>query len=69
MSNTSERELAGVFAALGDATRLALVTRLLAVGALTATALSEERLASVREAYIAPIKVESPTRVAPRTCP
>lgn len=28
-----------------------------------------ERLASVREAYIAPIKVESPTRVAPRTCP
>ena len=28
-----------------------------------------ERLASVREAYIAPIKVESPPRVAPRTCP
>jgi len=28
-----------------------------------------ERLASVREAYIAPIKVESPHPVAPRTCP
>jgi len=27
-----------------------------------------ERLASVREAYIAPIKVESPTRVALRSC-
>ncbi|HWP21017.1 MAG TPA: metalloregulator ArsR/SmtB family transcription factor [Burkholderiaceae bacterium] len=40
MSNAVEPGLARVFFALGDATRLALVTRLLAAGALSATALA-----------------------------
>lgn len=56
MSNTPERELAGVFAALGDTTRLALVTRLLAAGALTATSLSEGQ-AITRQAIVKHLQV------------
>lgn len=41
MSRASERAVAGVFFALGDGTRLSVVRKLSAEGALTATALSE----------------------------
>ncbi len=56
MSNKAEQELAGVFAALGDATRLALVTRLLAAGALSATALVEGQAIS-RQAIVKHLQV------------
>lgn len=56
MSNRSEGDLAGVFAALGDATRLALVTRLLAAGALSATALAEGQAIS-RQAIVKHLQV------------
>ena len=51
MSSKVDQELAGVFAALGDATRLALVTRLLVAGALSATALAEGQAIS-RQAIV-----------------
>ncbi|GAB2482123.1 metalloregulator ArsR/SmtB family transcription factor [Comamonas humi] len=41
MSNAREQTLASVFAALGDATRLALVSRLLVAGALSASTLAQ----------------------------
>lgn len=41
MSRARERELAGVFFALGDGTRLSVIARLVAAGALSATALSD----------------------------
>lgn len=56
MSNGRERELAGVFAALGDTTRLALVTRLLAAGALSATTLAEGQAIS-RQAIVKHLQV------------
>ncbi|VXB53040.1 helix-turn-helix transcriptional regulator [Massilia sp. 9I] len=40
MSNNSKGELAQVFAALGDGVRLQLIGRLLAAGAMSATALA-----------------------------
>jgi DNA-binding transcriptional ArsR family regulator len=40
MSTARERAVAGVFSALSDGTRLAMLTRLRACGALSATALS-----------------------------
>lgn len=40
MSNSNQGELAQVFAALGDGVRLQLVSRLLAAGAMSATALA-----------------------------
>ena len=51
MSNRRERDLASVFAALRDATRLALVTRLLAAGALSATVLAKGQAIS-RQAIV-----------------
>ncbi|OVZ57874.1 transcriptional regulator [Pigmentiphaga sp. NML080357] len=56
MSNRREHDLAGVFAALGDATRLALVTHLLAAGALSATALAQGRDIS-RQAIVKHLQV------------
>lgn len=41
MSNASRGELAQLFAALGDGVRLQLISRLLAAGALSATALAD----------------------------
>lgn len=40
MSNSTKGELAQVFAALGDGVRLQLIARLLAAGAMSATALA-----------------------------
>ncbi|MDG3579505.1 metalloregulator ArsR/SmtB family transcription factor [Rhizobium sp. YJ-22] len=62
MSNKAEQELAGVFAALGDATRLALVTRLLAAGALSATALAEGQAIS-RQAIVKHLQVLEAARL------
>lgn len=62
MSNRAEQELAGVFAALGDATRLALVTRLLAAGALSATALAEGQAIS-RQAIVKHLQVLEAARL------
>jgi len=56
MSSGTERDLAGVFAALGDATRLSLVMRLLATGALSATALAEGQEIS-RQAIVKHLQV------------
>ncbi|MBB6484707.1 helix-turn-helix transcriptional regulator [Rhizobium lusitanum] len=56
MSNGRERELADVFAALGDTTRLALVMHLLAVGALSATNLAEGQAIS-RQAIVKHLQV------------
>ncbi|MFJ6321561.1 MULTISPECIES: metalloregulator ArsR/SmtB family transcription factor [unclassified Rhizobium] len=56
MSNGGERELADVFAALGDTTRLALVMHLLAVGALSATNLAEGQSIS-RQAIVKHLQV------------
>ncbi|ENN86516.1 ArsR family transcriptional regulator [Rhizobium freirei PRF 81] len=56
MSNGRERELADIFAALGDATRLALVTQLLTVGALSATNLAEGQAIS-RQAIVKHLQV------------
>ncbi|WP_018431356.1 metalloregulator ArsR/SmtB family transcription factor [Hoeflea sp. 108] len=56
MSNGSEQDLASVFAALGDATRLALVTRLLAAGALSATTLADGQAIS-RQAIVKHLQV------------
>ncbi|RZS78934.1 ArsR/SmtB family transcription factor [Pigmentiphaga kullae] len=56
MSKGREHELARVFAALGDATRLALVAHLLAGGALSATALAEGRDIS-RQAIVKHLQV------------
>ena len=62
MSSKAEQELAGVFAALGDATRLALVTRLLAAGALSATALAEGQAIS-RQAIVKHLQVLEAARL------
>jgi len=62
MSNKAEQELAGVFAALGDATRLALVTRLLAAGALSATAPAEGQAIS-RQAIVKHLQVLEAARL------
>jgi DNA-binding transcriptional ArsR family regulator len=56
MSKRRESDLAGVFAALGDETRLALVTRLLAAGALSATALAQGQAIS-RQAIVKHLQV------------
>jgi len=56
MSSGSERDLASVFAALGDATRLGLVTRLLAAGALSATTLADGQAVS-RQAIVKHLQV------------
>ncbi len=56
MSKGSEHDLASVFAALGDATRLALVTRLLAAGALSATTLADRQAIS-RQAIMKHLQV------------
>jgi len=56
MSKGREQDLARVFAALGDATRLALVAHLLAGGALSATALAEGRDTS-RQAIVKHLQV------------
>lgn len=62
MSSKIDQELAGVFAALGDATRLALVTRLLAAGALSATALAEGQAIS-RQAIVKHLQVLEAARL------
>ena len=62
MSNPSEPDLAGVFAALGDATRLALVTRILAAGALSATALAQGQ-AITRQAIVKHLQVLEAARI------
>ena len=56
MSKGREQDLARVFAALGDTTRLALVAHLLAGGALSATALAEGRDIS-RQAIVKHLQV------------
>jgi len=56
MSKGREQDLARVFAALGDATRLALVGHLLAAGALSATALAAGRDIS-RQAVVKHLQV------------
>jgi DNA-binding transcriptional ArsR family regulator len=56
MSNNSSSELARLFAALGDGVRLQLVNRLLAAGALSATALAEGETIS-RQAIVKHLQV------------
>ena len=56
MSKARERTLARVFFALGDGTRLALVRKLLAAGALSATALSQDAAVS-RQAIVKHLQV------------
>ncbi|MDX3907529.1 MAG: metalloregulator ArsR/SmtB family transcription factor [Pigmentiphaga sp.] len=56
MSNKREHDPARLFAALGDRNRLALVTRLVAAGALTATALSDGQPIS-RQAIVKHLQV------------
>lgn len=56
MSNSSEGELARLFAALGDSVRLRLVTRLLAAGAMSATALADGEAIS-RQAIVKHLQV------------
>jgi DNA-binding transcriptional ArsR family regulator len=66
MSNNSDADLARLFAALGDATRLALVARLLAAGALSATALADGQAIS-RQAIVKHLQVlETAGLVVPR---
>lgn len=56
MSNASRGELAQLFAALGDGVRLHLIARLLAAGALSATALAEGETIS-RQAIVKHLQV------------
>ena len=56
MSNASRSELAQVFAALGDGVRLQLIKRLLAAGAMSATALAG-RGAISRQAIVKHLQV------------
>ena len=56
MSTSSEGELAQLFAALGDASRLQLVGRLLAAGAISATALADGQAIS-RQAIVKHLQV------------
>lgn len=56
MSTARERAVAGVFFALGDDTRLGLVTRLVAAGALSATALADGA-AVTRQAIVKHLQV------------
>jgi DNA-binding transcriptional ArsR family regulator len=55
-SNARERTMAGVFFALGDGTRLALVRRLVAAGALSATTLAQGAQVS-RQAIVKHLQV------------
>jgi DNA-binding transcriptional ArsR family regulator len=56
MSKARERTMARVFAALGDGTRLSLVRRMLAAGALSATALAQDAAVS-RQAIVKHLQV------------
>ena len=56
MSSATDGELARIFAALGDGTRLALFSRLLAAGALSATALADGQAIS-RQAIVKHLQV------------
>jgi DNA-binding transcriptional ArsR family regulator len=56
MSTSSEGELAQLFAALGDASRLQLIRRLLAAGAISATALADGEAIS-RQAIVKHLQV------------
>jgi DNA-binding transcriptional ArsR family regulator len=56
MSNSTEGGLAQLFAALGDGVRLKLVSRLLAAGAMSATALADGEAIS-RQAIVKHLQV------------
>jgi DNA-binding transcriptional ArsR family regulator len=56
MSSVRDRSMALVFFALGDRTRLALVRKLLAAGALSATALAQDAAVS-RQAIVKHLQV------------